>query len=68
MYVVATVHVPKVEDARNPVAVTLIRLHENVEVIEVTMVNALEKKERKWFNLWEPKYMITHVFSDMSSL
>ena len=45
MDVVASVHVSKIEDARNPVAVSLVRLHKNIEVIEVTVVNALEKKE-----------------------
>ena len=46
MDVVASVHVSKVEDARNPVAVSLIGLHKNIEVIEVTVVNALKKKEK----------------------
>lgn len=46
MYVVASVHVSKVKDARNPVAISLIGLHKNIEVIKVTVVNALEKKEK----------------------
>lgn len=44
MDVVAAVHVPEVKDARDHVAITFIRLHEYIEVIEVAMVNALEKK------------------------
>ncbi len=67
MDVVATVHVPEVKDARNPVAVALIRLHKHIEVIEVTVVNALEKEDRKCC-LREPEYVITRVFSDISSL
>lgn len=46
MDVVASVHVSKVKDARNPVAISLIGLHKNIEVIKVTVVNALEKKEK----------------------
>lgn len=44
MNVVAAVQVPKVKDASDPVAVTLIRLHKHIEVIEIAVVNALEDK------------------------
>jgi len=48
MDVVAAVHVPKVKDARNPMAaISLVRLYEHIEVIEVTVVYALEKGNNK---------------------
>lgn len=49
MDVVASVHVSKVKDARNPVAISLIGLHKNIEVIKVTVVNALERKKKLLF-------------------
>lgn len=43
MDVVAIVHVPKVKDARNLVITVLISLHKHIEVIEVTVINALKE-------------------------
>lgn len=42
---VATVSVPKVKDTRNLVVVVLVKLHQHVEVIEVTMIYACGANE-----------------------
>lgn len=43
MDVVATIHVAKVQNTGDPIAFFIIRLYQDIEVIEVAMVNAFKK-------------------------
>lgn len=47
MDVVATIHVTKVQNSSDPIAFFVIRLYQDIEVIEVTVVNAFKKKFEK---------------------
>lgn len=60
---VAAVHVPEVKDASYVVAIVPIRLHEHIEVIEVTVVYALEKKKEKR-DPYTLMYSVNNPFSD----